>query len=95
MVVGILEVRIALRQCRSLKDKRRVVNSLKDRLRNSFNVSVAEVGAQDAYHSAVLAVAQVSTDGRYVRGALEHALKLMRQCRDAELVQHSIELVRP
>lgn len=95
MVVGILEVRLILRQARSLKDKRRVVRSLKDRLRGKFNCSVAEVDAQDMRQSAVLAVVQVSGDSRYVRGALERALGLIRQCRDAEVADHSIELLSP
>ena len=93
MVVGVLEIRLALRQSRSLKDKRRVIRSLRDRLRRSFNVSVAEVGALDMLQSAVLAVVQVSADSRYVRGALEQALKVVRQCRDAQLTHYSIELL--
>lgn len=93
MVVGILEVRLLLRQCRSLKDKRHVLSSVKDRLRNGFNVSVAEVDGQDLRQSAVLAVAQVSSDARYVRGSLERALGVFRQCRDAEVAGHSIELI--
>ena len=44
MVVGILELKIVIRDARSLKDKRRVIKSLKDRIRNDFNVSIAEVG---------------------------------------------------
>ncbi len=95
MVIGILEVRLVLRQSRSLKDKRRVVNSLKDRLRGKFNVSVAEVDAQELRQSAVLAVVQVSPDSRYVSGALEQALSLVRGCRDAELADHRIELLHP
>ena len=47
MVVGSLEVRLRVREARSLKDKRQVVRSIVDRLRNGFNVSVAEVDAQD------------------------------------------------
>ena len=92
-MVGVLEIRLALRQSRSLKDKRRVIRSLRDRLRRSFNVSVAEVGALDMLQSAVLAVVQVSADSRYVRGALEQALKVVRQCRDAQLTQYRIELL--
>lgn len=95
MIVGILEVRLTLRECRSLKDKRRVVRSLKDRLRNRFNVSVAEVDGQDMWQSATLAVAQVSSDARYVRGSLEQVLKVVRQCRDAQLADYDIDIVHP
>jgi len=54
MIVGSLRVRLLVRQSRSLKDKRQVVLSIKDRLRNSFNVSVAEVDAQDHRQLVVL-----------------------------------------
>jgi uncharacterized protein YlxP (DUF503 family) len=93
VVVGILEVRITLRQCRSLKDKRHVVGSLKDRLRHGFNVSVAEVEGQDLHQSATLAIVQVSSDARYVRGTLERVLNMIRQRRDAQLADHRIELM--
>ena len=47
MIVGSLQVRLLVREARSLKDKRQVLQSIKDRLRNQFNVSVAEVDAQE------------------------------------------------
>src|SRR5215831_18292561 len=54
MIVGTLRVRLLLRESRTLKDKRQVVRSIKDRLRNNFNVSVAEVDALDNRQLAVL-----------------------------------------
>ena len=95
MVIGVLKARLTLRQSRSLKDKRRIVNSLKDRLRNSFNVSVAEVDGQDVVQSATLAVVQVSVDARYVRSSLDCALKVIGRCREAQLADHRIELLSP
>ena len=92
MVVGTLYIKLALRECRSLKDKRRVVNSLKDRLRNKFNVSVAEVDQQDMCQAAVLGVVQVSGDARYVRGSLENVVKAVRGFRGAQLADYSIEI---
>ena len=59
MIVGTLRVRLLLREARSLKDKRQVVQSIKERLRNRFNVSVAEIEAQEHRQLAVLAVAMV------------------------------------
>jgi len=46
MIVGSIRVRLLIREAKSLKDKRRVVRSIKDRLRNAFNVSVAEIDSQ-------------------------------------------------
>ena len=54
---------LSLPECRSLKHKRRVVKSLKDRIRGRFNVSVAETAYQDVWTRAQLSVALVTTDG--------------------------------
>ena len=69
MVIGSLRVRLLVRQSRSLKDKRQVVRSLKDRLQNRFNVSVAEVDALDHRQLAVLGFAMVSNEAAPVQSA--------------------------
>lgn len=74
MVVGSLEIRILIRESRSLKDRRRVLKSLKDRIRNRFNVSVADVGDQDVWQSTVLGIAVVSNDRRFANEVLSKAL---------------------
>ena len=91
-MVGVLDVKLALPEARSLKDKRRVISSLKDRLRHAFNVSVAEVSDQDMWRSARLGVCQVSSDARYVRGSLEKVARAIREFRGALLTDYSIEL---
>ncbi len=93
MVVGVLQIRVALRESQSLKDKRRVIRSLRDRLRHRFNVSVAETDHHDMVQTATLAIAQVSSDSRYVRGSLEQVLKVVRQCREAHLTEYRIEIL--
>ena len=92
VVVGVLEIKLALFESRSLKDKRRVVNSLKDRLRNKFNVSVAEVDGQELLQTAYLAVAQVSGDARYVRGSLQQVVNAVQRFAGAQLTDYSIEM---
>jgi hypothetical protein len=92
MVIGVLDVRLALRGSRSLKDKRRVVNSLKDRVRNKWNVSVAEVDSQDMLQVAELGIAQVSGDARYVRASLEKVAQMIRRFRPAQLTDYRIEV---
>ena len=61
---------LSLPECYSLKDKRRVVKSLKDRIRGRFNVSVAETAYQDVWTRAQLSVALVTTDGASVDAVL-------------------------
>jgi uncharacterized protein YlxP (DUF503 family) len=93
MIVGTAEIRLHLHDARNLKDKRRVIAGLKDRMRGSFNVSVAEVGDQDFIQSATLAVAQVSNDSRYVNGALDKLIDMVRRCPGARLVDYHIEIL--
>jgi uncharacterized protein YlxP (DUF503 family) len=59
-VVGVLTLELRIDQAHSLKEKRHVVKSLKDRLRNKFNVSVSEIDDQDVHNSSVIAAAIVS-----------------------------------
>ena len=92
MIVGSLRVRLLLRQSRSLKDKRQVVRSIKDRLRNSFNVSVAEVEAQDHRQLAVLGVAMVGSEAKPVRSAFEQIVAALRVHPAAELLDHEMEV---
>jgi uncharacterized protein YlxP (DUF503 family) len=76
-----------------LKDKRQVLLSLKDRLRGKFNLSVAEVDGQDLWQKAVLGLACVANEGRYVNGLLDQALNLIRAVPAVEIVQSRIELL--
>lgn len=71
MVVGVLTFRLSLPGCGSLKEKRMVVKSLRDRIRHRFNVSVAETGSQDIWSRGELTVAVVSSDGRLVDSILD------------------------
>jgi uncharacterized protein YlxP (DUF503 family) len=92
MIVGTLRVRLLLRQARSLKDKRQVVKSIKDRLRNHFNVSVAEIEAQDNRQLAVLGLAMVSNETHHVKLALGQVVEALRSHPVAELIDHEIDL---
>jgi uncharacterized protein YlxP (DUF503 family) len=93
MVVGILEVRLAVYASRSLKDKRRVTRSLKDRIGGRHNVSIAEVDDLDHRQAITLGMAMVANDGRFVRSALARIVDELRVHPDASLVDFDIELV--
>ncbi|MCF6239261.1 MAG: DUF503 domain-containing protein [Candidatus Marinimicrobia bacterium] len=71
MELGLLQLELHLPVAQSLKQKRRVVKSLKDRLQTRFNVSVAEVGYLDKWQRSSLAIAMVSTDRRYLEASFE------------------------
>ena len=92
MTIGTLRIRLVLRGARSLKDKRRVIKGLKDRLRHKFNVSIAEVEHQDVWQQATLGVAMVGTDGAYVNSVLSKVIDHVRPTAGAELVDYELEM---
>lgn len=93
MIVGLCTVELFIPDGYSLKAKRQVLLSLKDRLRDKFNVSVAEVGEQDLWQKAVLGIACVANEGAYVNQVLDQAVNLIRSVPAVELVQSRIELL--
>lgn len=93
MVVGVLTVQLAIYDAHSLKDKRRVVKSVKDRLANRFNVSVAEVDELELYQRATLGLAMVGNDSRFVESCLHKIVDALRTDRLANLVDYEVELL--
>ena len=93
MHVGILQVEIAIPDAMSLKDKRQVVKSLKDRIAHGHNVSIAEVGALDEHRRSIIGIAMVSNDKRYVEGALSKLVDFVRMVPQASLLDYQIELL--
>jgi uncharacterized protein YlxP (DUF503 family) len=93
MIVGLCTVELYFPDSQSLKAKRQVLLSLKDRLRDKFNVSVAEVGEQDLWQKAVLGIACVANEGSYVNQVLDQAVNLIRSVPMIEMVQFRIELL--
>ena len=74
MAVGWVRIEIVLPEAGSLKDRRQVVRSIKDRLRRQFNVSVAELDEdRDLWQRATLGIAAVNGDTGYLLGQLEQA----------------------
>ena len=69
--IGVLTLELRLEHAHSLKEKRHVVKSLKDRLRHKFNVSVAEIDDQDLHNSAVMAAAVVSPSRAFAAQVLQ------------------------
>ncbi len=93
MKVGVLQVEFTVIDAMSLKDKRRVVKSLKDRIAHGHNVSIAEVGALDEHRRCILGMAMVSNDARYVEGALSKLVDLIRLVPQVSLIDFQIDLL--
>jgi uncharacterized protein YlxP (DUF503 family) len=93
MHVGVCRVTLRLPENASLKGKRQVVRSLTQRLRNKFNVAVAEVDGQDSWQLAGLGVTCVSNDARHAREQLDRVVAFIANTRlDAELLESEIEV---
>lgn len=94
MVIGVATIELHLPANGSLKGKRSVVKPLISKLRNEFNVSVAEVGEQDRLRTAIIGVACISADKDYAHGLLMKVVESLERWRlDAELVDYEIELI--
>jgi uncharacterized protein YlxP (DUF503 family) len=91
MVVAVLKVALSIPYAASLKDKRRVIKSVKDKLRSRYNVSVAEIGDQDIWRSARLGIAIVSGDSAYANGTISRVQDLLGNLGDAILTECMLE----
>jgi len=91
MVVGVLRVRLGLFEAHSLKDKRRVTKSLKDRLGGRHNVSIAEIDDLEHRQAATLGLAMIANESRFVESALHKIVDEIRSFPHASLVDYEID----
>ena len=95
MTVGVCRVTLRLPENGSLKGKRQLVRSVTTRLRNKFNVAVAEVDDNDRWQIATLGVTCVSNDARHAHEMLERVVKFIEHTRlDAELLDYEVEVTQ-
>lgn len=93
MKIGILQFELEVPDSRSLKDKRRVVKSLKDRLHREHMVSVAEVGALEIWNRALMGLSCVSADGAYLRSVMSRIVDKLGALPDATLVAYTMDVL--
>ena len=86
MVVGVITWELHIDGCRSLKEKRRVIKSIKDRLHNRFNVSVAETAHHDVWQRAEVSCCVVSRDRKHAESVLTSAAQSLELHRDARVI---------
>jgi len=92
MIVATCTITLQLDTVFSLKEKRSIIKSILARLRQQFNLAVAEVEHQDVWHTAVIGIATVGNDTRYLHGLLEKAVAWIEQQRpDVPVAEYSIE----
>lgn len=95
MPIGLLTLELHIPDARSLKDKRQVLRSLKDRLRDRFNVAVAELDHQELWQRARVGVAAVSNDAHHLEQSLRAVAAESERLLGRDLAGYDIEVFEP
>jgi uncharacterized protein len=93
MAVGLLTLELHLAEAQSLKAKRQVLRSLKDRLRQNFNVAVAELDFEDTWQRSVVGVVTLSNEEQHVEEALQKVLAEADRILGPLLVSHAVDML--
>ena len=93
MPVGLLTLELHIAEAQSLKDKRQVIRSLKDRLRNHFNVAVAELDFEDVWQRSVVGVVTLSNEEHHVEEALQKVLAEADRILGPVLIAHAVDFL--
>jgi uncharacterized protein YlxP (DUF503 family) len=93
MPVGLLTLELHIQHAQSLKDKRQVLRSLKDRLRAKFNVAVAELEHHEMWQRSVVGVVTLSNDEGHVEESLQHVLAEADSLLGPLLISHAVEMI--
>jgi uncharacterized protein len=93
MPVGLLTLELHIQHAQSLKDKRQVLRSLKDRLRAKFNVAVAELEYHDTWQRSVVGIVTISNEDHHVEESLQQVLAEADDILGPLLVSHSVEVI--
>ena len=91
--IGVLSVSIYIPAAQSLKDKRMVLRSLRDRVKAKYNASVAELNGQDKWQTAIFGFAVIGNDNRQVDRCLQEILSFIETFRDIEISDYKIQFV--
>lgn len=93
MIIGVCWVDLRVLGAQSLKDRRRIIKSIKDRLKNAYNVSIAEVGSLDTWQRAELGFACVGNDQTRIQRVLSTLVDRLRMEPEISLIDYSIEVL--
>jgi len=93
MTLGLLQIIIRIPNSNSLKEKRMVLRSLKDKLRNKYNISLAEIDSHDKWQKSVLAVAKVDKERVMVDRAFGNIVDFIKDFNGVELIDYQTELL--
>jgi uncharacterized protein YlxP (DUF503 family) len=92
MVVGLASIDIHIPESGSLKSKRHVLKGIKDRVKNKFNVSIAEVGHNDLWQRATIGVSVVANDKNFANQVLSKVVEHIGKENGLQILDYSIEI---
>lgn len=93
MIIGSIIIKLYAPWVHSLKEKRMVVKSITSKIRNKFNVSVAEIDAQDVHQTIVIGVCCVTTSKAHANSILDEVLNFVESNTEAEIVDSQIQIL--
>lgn len=93
MLIGVYQIDLHIPQSGSLKSKRFILKSLKTRIHNKFNVSVAEVDGNDTWQRATLGIALVANDKQFIQQVMAEIFRLVEMEDEVEILQHQLEIL--
>lgn len=93
--IGVLQFTLEIPYAESLKDKRSAIKSLRDRLRRSFNVSLAEIDDLDDCTVATLGAVIAGSDVKHLNSTMDHLINKLEEWRDGTLADHQLEIFTP
>jgi len=93
MTVGLLTLELHIPQAQSLKDKRQIVRSLKDKLRGHFNVAVSELEYHDTWQRSVVGIVTLSNEHQHVEESLQKVLAEADRILGPVLIGHAVEMI--
>lgn len=94
MIIGICKISLHIPDSNSLKHKRYILKSIIARVRNKFNVSIAEIDSLDLWQKATLGIACVNTDSRHANETLSNVVNLIeKSLNEGYIIDYEIEII--
>ena len=93
MVIGILHIHLFMAENQSLKDKRRILKSLKARMRNNFNVAVSEMDHHEKWQRALIGAVSICNEKKVMDAMFSDIIKFVDRDRGVEITKYSTEFL--
>ena len=93
MTIRILKLALFIYNSNSLKEKRMILHSLKAKLRNNFNVAVTQIGDEDKWQKATIAIVGAERDRKNMNSILSNIINFIEQFNGVDLINHEMELI--